>query len=704
MSVNLAKVRNIGIAAHIDAGKTTTTERILYYTGRTHRMGNVDDGTTITDFEEQEQKRGITIYSAAVTCPWKNHRINLIDTPGHVDFTAEVERSLRVLDGAVAVFDAKEGVEAQSETVWRQADRYRVPRICFINKMDKVGADFTHAFRSIVEHLHANPVALQIPIGAEASFEGVIDLLTRKALFFAPDQMGSKIDARDIPDALRDEVETWRAHLIEQVAETSDELTEKYLSDEPIESEELRSALRAATIANTLQPVLCGSALRYMGVQPLLDAVCDYLPSPLDVPPPIGHAPERKSHRGPAMAATADLRRDITLRADPGEPLAALVFKIVADKPLDLYFLRIYAGTLRPGVKILDANTGKKEAITRMFRVFAKRREQLEEAVAGDIVAAIGPKDVLTGHTLCDPRRPVLLESITFPKTVIVQSIEPTSSRDRDKLADALKALARQDPTFRPKIDPETGQTLIQGMGELHLAVLVERLTRDMNVDVHVGKPQASYRETVVGTAEAEGSFIREIGGRTHFAVLKVRVEPVPLDVTGVTEQVESALGTGVLRTEYVEAAESGIRGAATVGPVIGYPLIHWKVTLLGAQQHDADSSDVAFENAGRLAFERAMAAASPILLEPIMRIEVCTPDEYFGSINGDLNGRRAVITGTDLRGRSRVIAAEAPLSEMFGYVTELRSLSQGRASVTIEPLRYAPVPEAVVRRMLGKA
>ncbi len=697
MSIDLSTVRNIGIAAHIDAGKTTTTERILFYSGRTHRMGDVDDGTTITDFDEQEQRRGITIYSAAVSCPWKGCTINLIDTPGHVDFTAEVERSLRVLDGAVAVFDAKEGVEAQSETVWRQADRYRVPRICFINKMDKVGADFEYSFRSLITNLHANPVAVQIPIGSEARFEGVIDLLNMKALYFAPDQLGARVETREIPESLREEAQRYRAHLVEQVAETSEELTELFLADEPIPVPSLKRALRAATVANRVQPVLCGSALRYMGVQPLLDAVCDYLPSPLDVPPVPGQMLDKKASRSGGEP------KEVLLHAEPDAPLAALVFKIVADKPVDLYFVRIYSGTLVVGRKVLDVNTGKKEAITRMFRMFARRREQLAKAEAGDIVAIIGPKDTLTGHTLCDAQRPVLLESISFPDTVIVQSIEPKSSRDRDKLADALRALSRQDPTFRPRIDTETGQTLIQGMGELHLEVLVERLTKDMNVDVHVGRPQASYRETVRNHAEAEARFEREIAGRNHFAAVKLRVEPVALEATGKTELVRCLVDSSTVRTEFVNAAESGIRGAATVGPVVGYPLIHWKATLIGMEQHDVDSSDLAFENAARIAFERAVAGATPVLLEPIMKIEVTSPDEYFGAINGDLNARRAVITGTDMRGRNRLIIAEAPLAEMFGYVTELRSLSQGRASVSMEPLRYAPVPDSVTRRMTGQ-
>ncbi len=696
MSIDLSTVRNIGIAAHIDAGKTTTTERILFYSGRTHRMGDVDDGTTITDFDEQEQRRGITIYSAAVSCPWKDCTINLIDTPGHVDFTAVVERSLRVLDGAVAVFDAKEGVEAQSETIWRQADRYCVPRICFINKMDKMGADFEYSFQSLITHLHANPVALQIPIGAETRFEGVIDLLEMKVRCFNPDQLGSRVETREIPDSLRAEAERYRAHLVEQVAETSEELTELFLADEPIPVAELKKALRAATIACRVQPVLCGSALRYMGVQPLMDAVCDYLPSPLDMPPVPGQLLDKKASRSDGEP------KEILLHADPEAPLAALVFKVVADRPLDLYVLRIYSGTLVVGRKVLDVNTGKKEAITRMFRMFAKRREQLVKAEAGDIVAILGPKDTLTGHTLCDAQRPVLLESISFPNTVIVQSIEPKSSRDRDKMTDALRALSRQDPTFRPKIDAETGQTLIQGMGELHLEVLVERLTKEMNVDVHVGRPQASYRETVRDAAEAEARFDREIAGRNHFAAVKVRVEPVPLETTGKTELVRSFVDSSSVRPEYLAAAESGIRGAATVGPVVGYPLIHWKATLVEMEQHDVDSSDLAFENAARIAFERAVAAASPVLLEPIMRLEVITPDEYFGAINGDLHARRAVITGTDMRGRNRLIIAEAPLAEMFGYVTELRSLSQGRATVSMEPLRYAPAPESVTRRMTG--
>jgi elongation factor G len=680
--MDLTKIRNIGVAAHIDAGKTTTTERILFYTGRTHRMGEVDDGTTTTDFDQQEQARGITIYSAAVTCPWKGYTINLIDTPGHVDFTAEVERSLRVLDGMVAVFDAKEGVEAQSETVWRQADKYHVPRICFINKMDKLGADFHATVDSIRKRVHGKPIPVQIPIGAESNFVGLIDLVSMKAVYYQETGDGSKFEERDIPDDMWDDARRHRHAIEECVAETSDVLMEKYLADESLTAEEMIAGLRAVTTSGKAQPVLCGSSLKYKGVQRLLDAVCDYLPSPLEAPKAVA-----KSLKGKG--------EDIEIDPDPDAPLAALVFKIIAEKPVDLYFLRIYSGTVTPQSRVLNTALNQKESVTRLFRIFAKRRDQLDKAVAGDIVAIIGLKESLTGHTLCDPSRPVLLERIEFPETVISRSIEPKSSRDRDKLIAALKALERQDPTFKAMISEETGQMLISGMGELHLDVLVKRLQTDMNVESNVGKPRVSYRETITKTAEAEGRFVRQMGGRGHFAVVKLRIEPVePTDSGPLTTFVDGS-GAPLSNPEYIKAIAQGVEDAAISGVVYGARVINWKATLLNAEEHETESSEMAFENASRMAFENAMRAAEPVLLEPIMRVEVLTPDEYFGSVNSDLNTRRAIITGSDVRGSGRIIHAFVPLREMFGYTTALRSLTQGRAAASMETYRYDRAPSS---------
>ncbi len=690
MSVDLTKLRNIGIAAHIDAGKTTTTERILYYTGRTHRMGEVDDGTTTTDFDEQEQKRGITIYSAAVTCPWRDYTINLIDTPGHVDFTAEVERSLRVLDGAVAVFDAKEGVEPQSETVWKQCDRYHVPRLCFINKMDKIGADFFRSFESIQRRLpHARPVALQIPIGAGPDFQGLIDLITLRAVYYEAAELGSRFREDDIPADLADDVAVWRQALLEAAAESSDSLMEKFLSDEQIDAADVRKAIRAGTLRGAIHPVLCGSSLKYVGVQRMLDAVCEFLPSPLDVPPVQADDAHRPG-------------KQVELKTDPTGPLAALVFKIVAEKPVDLHFLRIYSGTLKAGTKILNATTGEKEAVTRLFRMFARRRDQLDVATAGDIVAAVGLRDTITGHTLCDARRPVILEAITFPDTVISVSIEPKSSKDRDKLMLALKALERQDPTVRVAANPETGQTLISGMGELHLEVLVERLGREMNVPVNVGQPRVSYRETVNAAGEGEGRFVRQTAGREHFAVVRVRVEPFAHTGDAATFAIHNRLSADALPTEFRTAIESGIKDAAQSGVLGGYPLVDWQATVLDAQMHETDSTEVAFENAARMAFDEAVRAAQPRLLEPIMDVEVVTPEDYFGAIVNDLNSRRAVIQDTAARGSDRLITADVPLREMFGYVTRLRTLSSGRATCSMTPARYAAVPEAEAKLLVG--
>ncbi len=689
MSVELASVRNIGIAAHIDAGKTTTTERILFYAGQTHRMGDVDSGTTTTDFDEQEQQRGITIYSAAVSLPCKGRTINLIDTPGHVDFTAEVERSLRVLDGMVAVFDAKEGVEAQSETVWRQADKYDVPRICFVNKMDRVGADFEASVASIKRNLNANPVVLQIPIGAADTFKGLVDLIEMKAYYYKPEGLGSSFDVSDVPDDLIEAVRVARHELLEAVSETSDVLLEKYLHDEELSSEELRAAVRSATISRQIFPVLCGSAFRYIGVQRLLDAVCDYLPSPLDVPAIQGKDPKHGNQM-------------IELPCDSTGPGVALVFKIVAEKPVDLYYLRVYSGTIKASSRLSNSVTGEKENISRMFRMFAKRRDQIDEAKAGDIVAVIGPKKALTGHTLCDQRRPVVLESIEFPETVISVSVEPKASKDRDKLLECLTALMRQDPTVQIKINEETGQTLVSGMGELHLEVTVRRLRTDMNVDAIVGKPRVSYRETVTAVGEGSGRFDRQFGGRNHFAAIRVRLEPYPYVAGRAHFEVARDIPDGSIEEIYAAAAETGLRDAALSGILGGYPVINWRATLLGGEQHELDSTEVAFENAGRLAFYEAMKASAPALLEPIMDVEVVTADEYFGSIMGDLSARNAVVRDTVMRGTDHVVSAEVPLAQTFGYVTRLRSLSQGRSTATMKPSHYARVSAEAMKKLVG--
>jgi elongation factor G len=689
MSLDLHSVRNIGIAAHIDAGKTTTTERVLFYAGRTHRMGEVDDGTTTTDFDEEEQKRGITIYSAAVTCPWKNHTINLIDTPGHVDFTAEVERSLRVLDGLIVVFDAREGVEAQSETVWRQADKYKIPRICFINKMDRIGADFEHSVSSIRKRLSIAPVPVQFPIGASGTFEGLVDLIAMRAVYYNVQALGSTQEEREIPESLRAQAEQMRHDLLEAASEYSDALMDKYLADKPVAPEEIRKALRTATLRRELTPVLCGSSLRYIGVQRMLDAVCDFLPSPLDAPP----VPAKDAKRPEVEHEFA---------SDPNGPLVTLVFKVVAEKPMDLYYLRVYSGTLKPNSRLLNTATGEKENVSRIYRMFAKRRDQLDLATAGDIVTVVGPRNSLTGHTLCDQHKPVILESIEFPDTVISVSVEPRSSRDRDKLMESLVALQRQDPTLRVTANEETGQTLISGMGELHLEIMVHRLRDDMNVDVIVGKPRVSYREAVSGVGEGEGQFVRQIGGKMHSAVVRLRMEPRQHVAGRANFEIVNKLPSETVLPEFVRAIEVGIVEAAQSGVLGGYPVINWKATIVGAVQHESESSELAFENAARIAFYEAMKAGGPALLQPIMEVEVVTSDEYFGAIMGDLNARKAVVRQTSIRGADRIIDADVPLSQMFGYVTTLRSLSQGRATSSMAPSHYAAVSAAEAKVLVG--
>ncbi len=689
MGFDPGKLRNVGIAAHIDAGKTTTTERILFYSGQTHRMGDVDEGTTTTDFDEQEQKRGITIFSAAVSCPWRGYTINLIDTPGHVDFTAEVERSLRVLDGVVAVFDGKEGVEAQSETVWRQADRYEIPRICFINKMDRVGADFEHAVDSIRDRLDAHPLALQIPIGDGSTFMGLIDLIEMQAVYYRTQDQGASFEIRDIPEALIDQAQAARRCLEEFAAESSDAMMEKYISEAPMTVDELHLAIRKATIKREICPVLCGSSLKYVGVQRLMDAICHYLPNPLDVP---------------AFSAPNALQEGVEheIKCDNKAPLSALVFKIVTEKPVDLHYARIYSGTMKSSSRLLNSSTGKKENITRIFRMFAKRRDQLDEAFAGDIVALVGPKHSLTGHSLCDQKRPVMLEPIAFPETVISVSIEPKSSKDRDKLLEALKALVKQDPTLAFSLNEETGQTLLSGMGELHLEVMVQRLRSDMNVPVSVGNPRVAYRETVQRAGVGLGQFIRQVGGRDHFAKVKLRLEPRERVTTGPCFEISHELATQQMPGEWIAALETGITDAAQSGVLGGYPVIDWKGFVENVELDQQTSSELAFENAGRNAFYEAMSASNPVLLEPVMNIEIVTPDDYFGLIMSDLTARSGVVHDTATRGANRVVTADIPLAQTFGYITRLRSLSQGRATSSLTPSHYAPVSAAQMKTLVG--
>ncbi len=697
MSLDLKKVRNIGIAAHIDAGKTTTTERFLYYTGKTHKMGEVDDGTTITDFDQEEQQRGITIYSAAVSCPWRDHTINLIDTPGHVDFTAEVERSLRVLDGAVVVFDAKEGVEAQSETVWRQANKYHVPRICFINKMDKVGADFPASFKSIRERLAAHPVAVQIPIGAEAHFQGVIDLLEMKAIYYEREQLGAKFKVVDIPAELQDTARKARHDLEERLAELSEPIMEKFVHDQPIDADDLRPAIRAATIADQIQPVFCGSALAYIGIQRLLDGVVDYLPSPLDCPPIVGTVPEIADKWQKAKGKDKGKSKSDTVEChcDPDAPLVAYVFKVVAEKPVDVFFVRVYSGTLRTNSRVLNPARNAKENISRILRVFARRREPIDSAVAGDIVAVSGLKESLTGDTLCDPKHPVLLEKIEFPETVVSMSIEPQSSADRDKMLEALVMLARENPTFEYRANEETGQTLISGMGELHLEVLVNRLRRDMKVDVRVGTPRVSYRDTITAVSVWEEEFKRQTSGKGLYAKVKLQLEPFAPGEGEEHVVFENRVPEGTIQPAFVAAVANAVKDAARTG-LRGYPMINVKIILLDATEHETDSTEGTFEAAARMAFDRAAEAAQPALMEPIMRVEIVTPEAYFGPVSGDLSRRRGVVNDATIRGGQRVIEASVPLREMFGYATDLRSLTQGRGSWTMEPSHYAIVPPSI--------
>lgn len=690
MSADLSTVRNIGIMAHIDAGKTTVTERILYFSGITYKIGEVHDGTAVMDFMEEEQQRGITITSAATKCPWNEYAINLIDTPGHVDFTAEVERSLRVLDGAVAVFDASEGVQAQSETVWRQGQKYGLPCLCFVNKMDKIGADFEMAVESIRDKLLANPVPVQIPIGAEAQFEGLIDLLAMKAVYYKQEKTGASFHEADIPEELQDFAEMQRHAMIEAAAEHDEALMEAYINDEPLAAEAIAAGLRAGTLAGKLHPVLLGSALRNIGVRRLLDAVTRYLPSPLDRPAAAGH-----------LDGQADKPIDVV--CDPDKPFVGLAFKITSDKHGDLYFVRVYQGMLKSGSRVLNSNRDRKENVTRIFQMHANSRQILEEAHAGDIVAVVGLKETLTGDTLCDTKHPVTLESITFPETVISMSIEPRSAADRVKLGEALAVLRREDPTFGCDFNEETGQTIISGMGELHLEVLEHKLVRDLGVDVRVGKPRVAYREAITKKATQESKFVRQTGGRGQFGHVVIQIEPL-IDQDGyyVRENVfENKIIGGVIPKEYIPAVESGVKEGLASGALSGYPVVGAKVTLIDGSFHAVDSSEIAFEQASVMAVQEILEKAGAVLLEPVMRVQIVVPEANFGTVQGQLVAKRAEIGDTRMHGNMRVIDAKVPLAEMFGYSGQIRSATAGRGSFSMEPLNYEKVPEQISEKIL---
>jgi len=673
----IEQIRNIGIMAHIDAGKTTTTERILFYAGRIHKMGETHEGAATMDWMVQERERGITITAAATTCQWRDCTINIIDTPGHVDFTVEVERSLRVLDGAVAVFDAVAGVEPQSETVWRQADKYQVPRIAYVNKMDRVGADFRAAVASMRERLGANVVPIQLPIGAEDQFSGIVDLIENRAIHYL-DDLGTRAESTEIPEAMREEVELARQEMIEAIVEFDDELMAKYLEGEEISPDELRRALRAACLANQLVPVLCGSSFKNKGVQLLLDAITYYLPSPVDLPPVTGQNPrtEEEESRRPA----------------DDEPLTALAFKIAADPYVGkLAYVRVYSGVLQAGSYVYNSSKGRKERIGRVLRMHANHREELEAAYAGDIVACVGLKDVSTGDSLCDPDHPIVLEQLTFPEPVIAQAIEPKTRADQDKLGLALQRLAEEDPTFHVSYDEETGQTIIRGMGELHLEVLVDRLLREFHVNANVGRPQVAYRETIRKAVRQEGKFIRQTGGHGQYGHVVLEVEPAE---PGEGFVFENKIVGGVVPKEYIPAVEAGVKEAMSSGVLAGYPVVDVRVRLVDGSYHEVDSSEQAFRIAASIGFREAAKKASPILLEPLMRVEVVTPEEFLGDVMGDLNARRGRIEGMAPRGNAQVVRAIVPLAEMFGYATDLRSMTQGRATYTMQFERYAPVPE----------
>jgi elongation factor G len=673
--------------AHIDAGKTTTTERILFYTGRTHRIGEVHEGTATMDWMEQEQERGITITSAATTCTWRDIRINIIDTPGHVDFTAEVERSLRVLDGAVAVFDAVHGVQPQSEKVWRQADKYGVPRICFINKIDKMGADFEHAIDTIRKRLSAKPVAIQIPIGQEDKFKGVVDLINMKAIVWVDETMGAEYITEEIPENLKKKAEAFHAQLVETVAENDDDMLHKFLEGEVISADELRASLRKSTIALKVFPVVVGTSFKNKGVQPLLDAVVDYLPSPLDVGETHGTNP----HNGEA----------ITRKADDKEPFSALAFKIMADPFVgQLTFIRVYSGSLKTGDSVLNVRTTKTERIGRLLKMHANKREEISEILAGDICAAVGLKNVGTGDTICDDDHAIALESITFAVPVISVAVEPKTKADQEKMGMALSRLAQEDPTFKVHTDPDSGQTIISGMGELHLEIIVDRMMREYKVEANVGKPQVAYRETIRRHAEAEGKYIRQTGGKGQYGHAKIYLDPQP---PGLGYEFVNDITGGSVPKEFIKPIDQGIREALEGGILAGYPMVDVKATLYDGSYHDVDSNEMAFKIAGSMAFKEAARKASPVLLEPVMAVEVVTPEDYAGTIMGDLSSRRGRIEGMEHRAGSQVIKAIVPLAEMFGYATHMRSSTQGRAEYSMHFARYEEAPRSVSEEIIAK-
>jgi elongation factor G len=690
-AIDLAKVRNIGIMAHIDAGKTTTTERILFYTGINYKIGEVHEGAATMDWMEQEQERGITITSAATTATWRDHTINLIDTPGHVDFTVEVERSLRVLDGAVAVFDGVAGVEPQSETVWRQADRYGVPRICFVNKMDRVGAEFHRCVEMISDRLGATPLVIQLPWGTEADFRGVIDLVKMRALLWQTEGKGDTYDIVPIPDHYQEAAREWRDNLVETISENDEEMMELYLDGTEPGEEQLIAAIRRATIAGALTPVLCGSAFKNKGVQPMLDAIVDFLPSPLDVPSIQGHA-----------VGHEDV--EVERHADPAEPFAALAFKIMSDQHLGkLTYIRIYSGTLESGKSVLNSTKDRKERIGKIYQMHANKREERSSAIAGQIVAVMGLKDTSTGDTLCDPAQPVILESMTFPAPVINVAIEPRTKGDQDKLATAIQRLAEEDPTFQVRTDEETGQTIIAGMGELHLEVLVDRMRREFRVEANIGRPQVAYRETITKKVEKiEYTHKKQTGGAGQYAKVLINLEPTGGDGGGY--EFENKVTGGRVPREYIPSVDAGCQEAAEFGVLAGYPMVDVKVTLTDGGYHEVDSSELAFKIAGSMAFKKAAGYADPVLLEPVMAVEVRTPEDYMGDVIGDLNSRRGQIQAMEDRSGVRAVKALVPLSEMFGYVGDLRSRTQGRADFSMQFDSYAEVPPSIAKEIIAKA
>ena len=681
------KFRNIGIIAHIDAGKTTVSERILFYTGISHKIGEVHDGEATMDWMEQEQERGITITSAATTCFWKEHQINIIDTPGHVDFTAEVERSLRVLDGGVVVFDGVAGVESQSETVWHQADKYKVPRICFVNKMDRTGADFYKGFDSIIERLNKDAVAIQLPIGAEENFEGVINLINRKAYYFEGAH-GETVVEKEMPEDMKEKVENWRAEMVEKVVEHDDKLMEKYLASEEITEEELEIGIRNATIANEIFPVMTGTALKNKGVQLILDAVIKYLPSPADIPAIKGIDPKTEEE---------DQRK-----ADDIEPLSILAFKIATDPFVgQLTFFRVYSGSLKAGSYVLNSTTGKKERIGRILRMHANHREEVEEIFAGDIAATVGLKETTTGNTLCDEKDPIVLEKITFPEPVISIAVEPKTKADQEKMGMALKKLSDEDPTFKVHTDEETGQTILSGMGELHLEVLIDRMLREMKVEANIGRPRVAYRETIKDEAQAEGKYIRQSGGRGQYGHVWIRIEPLE---RGTGFEFVNEIKGGVVPQEYIKPTQKGIEEVLTKGIISGHPVIDVKATLYDGSYHEVDSSESAFKIAGSIAFQAAFKQAKPVILEPIMKVEAITPEQFMGDIVGDLSSKRGQIENMGERGQSKVVDALVPLSSMFGYATQIRSMTQGRGNYSMEFDHYQEVPKNVADEIIGES